>query len=207
MFEVFLGLVSIVALIFIFTIHNYIKSYVAYLLGDDTPKRLGFLTLNPLPHIDLVGSIILPTIFILLRSPLIIGWPKVVPIDYNRFKNPRKAGFILTTVSIFTYFLVALLGLLMYKLLASLPVKDTVFIPLASLFQNITVISAFLGFINLFPIPPLDMGIILLLLLGKDIREAESYFLMGSVLILFLFISGFFNLIFQPIYGFLINLF
>jgi len=207
MLEVFFGLVSVVALIFIFTIHNYIKSYVAYLLGDDTPKRLGFLTLNPIPHIDIFGSIILPMIFILLKSPLIIGWPKLVPIDYNRFKNPRKAAFVLTTISIFTYFFVAFLGLLMYKLLVSVPVKETIFIPLASLFQYITMISTFIGFINLFPIPPLDMGIILLLLLGKDIREAESYFLMGSILILFLFISGFFGLIFQPIYGFLVKLF
>lgn len=200
-------MLQLVALIFIFTFHNYIKAYTAYKLGDDTPKRAGFLTLNPLPHVDPIGTLLLPAIFIFLRSPLILGWPRPVPIDYHRLGDPRKGALILAAVSILSYFLIALIALLLYKLLVFLPLPYQVTVPLGSLFQFIAVISTFFGFLNLFPIPPLDMGLILFLLLGKDIYEAYSYSLMGSFIIILLFMSGLFTYLFQPVYNFLLSLF
>ena len=204
MLDLFIGLLQLTALVFIFTFHNYIKGLTAVKLGDDTPKRSGFLTLNPIPHIDIFGTLILPAIFILFKSPLILGWPRVVPIDYGRLHNK---ALTLTAVSIVSYFLIAGIGYIFYKAVTNLPLPYTVEAPLATLFQFITIISSFFGFLNLFPIPPLDMGIILLLLLGKNMYEIQSYSLWGAFAIIILFVSGIFGYLFHPFYKFLISLF
>ena len=207
MLDIFLATVQWIALLFIFTFHNYIKAYTAVRLGDPTPKQFGFLTLNPIPHIDIFGTVILPAIFLLMKSPLLIGWPKMVPINYGAFKDHRFAALTLTGVSIFSYFAIALLGLLLYKVINFLPLPYSVETPLETLFQFITLIGAFFGFLNLLPIPPMDMGVIVLLLLGKNMYEINSYALYGSIAVLFLFISGILGYLFKPIYLFLISLF
>ena len=207
MAEVFFGLIQLISLIFIFTFHNYIRAYAAYRMGDDTPQRLGFLTLNPLPHIDPIGTILLPAIFIFFKSPLLIGWPRPVPIDYGKFKNRRIAALTLAIVGLLAYFFIALIAYGLYILIKLMPFPSNVTIPLESLFQYIVFISTFFGFLNLIPIPPLDMGVILLLLLGKDIEEIESYALVGGIFILFLFLSGVINYLFTPVFNFLQSLF
>ncbi len=205
MLDLFIGLLQLTALVFIFTFHNYIKGLTAVKLGDDTPKRSGFLTLNPIPHIDVFGTLILPAIFILLKSPLILGWPRVVPIDYGRLH--KRGGLTLTAVSIVSYFLIAGIGYALYKVVTNLSLPYTVEAPLATLFQFITIIGSFFGFLNLFPIPPLDMGVILFLLLGKNMYEIQNYSLWGALAIIILFVSGIFGYLFHPFYKFLISLF
>ena len=207
MADMFFGLLQLVSLIFIFTFHNYIRAYTAYRMGDDTPKRLGFLTLNPIPHIDLFGTVILPAIFIFLKSPLIIGWPRVVPINYERFKNRRGAALLLSAVGIAAYFLIAVLAFGLYRLVDILPLPYNVAIPLETLFQYVVLISTFFGFLNLIPIPPMDMGVILLLLMGRDIYEIHSYSLVGGLIILVLFMSGVLSYLFMPIFNTLQSLF
>jgi Zn-dependent protease len=206
-FELFVAITSLIALIFIFTFHNYFKALTAYKLGDDTPARAGFLTLNPIPHTDPIGTIFLPLIFILLKSPLLIGWPRMVPIDYYKFPNPTKGAIIISIVSILSYFVIGLIAFLLYKILLFLHLPPEVITPLGMLLQFVTIASTFFGFINLLPIPPMDMGILVLLLLGKSIEEAYSYSFFGSILILFLFISGILGALFSPLYHFILNLF
>lgn len=207
MADMFFGLLQLVSLIFIFTFHNYIRAYTAYRMGDDTPQRLGFLTLNPAPHIDLFGTIILPAIFIFLKSPLIIGWPRMVPINYERFKNRQLSALFLSAVGIAAYFLIAVFAYLLYLLVDNLPLPYNVAIPLETLFQYIVLISTFFGFLNLIPIPPMDMGVILLLLLGKDIYEIHSYSFIGGLIILVLFMSGVLSYLFMPIFKIIQSLF
>jgi len=202
-FELFIALLQLLSLIFIFTFHNYARAYAAYKLGDDTPKRAGFLTINPLPHIDPIGTVLLPGIFILLKSPLLIGWPRMVPIDYNRFKDHRFAAIVIALVGIFTYFAIAAISIAAIKLLEVIHPPSNVFIPLDFFFKTVALISAFFGFLNLFPIPPLDMGVILFLLMGKNMHEIQGYSLIGGFIILILFISGFFSHFFTPIFAFL----
>ena len=207
MLELLIASIQWVALLFIFTFHNYIKASTAVRMGDPTPKKAGFLTLNPLPHIDPIGTVLLPLIFLLIKSPLLIGWPRMVPINYNAFKDQKRGAIFLAFVSIFSYFFIAFLGLLLYKAIKFLPLPNSAALPLETLFQFVTVISAFFGFLNLLPIPPLDMGVILLLLLGKNIHEVDNYALYGSFAILILFMSGLLAFMFKPIYQFLVSLF
>lgn len=207
MLHLFSSLLQLVSLIFIFTFHNYIRGWVAVKLGDDTPKRTGFLTLNPLPHIDPLGTVLLPAIFILAKSPLIIGWPRLVPINYNAFRNPKQAVIILSLVGIIAYFFIGLLTLVLYKLLIISNLPENVVTPLAALFEYATLISFFFGFINLIPIPPMDMGNFVFLLMGKSMEDAMRFSIFGSLIILFLFLSNLINQLFEPFYRFILSLF
>ncbi len=207
MLHLFVGLLQLVALIFIFTFHNYIRALVAVALGDETPKRLGFLTLNPLPHIDPIGTVIIPAVLILLKVPFIIGWPRTVPIDYSAFPNPRRAGIILSLVGILAFFFIALLSFALYKLLVLLHVPENIYAPLATLFQYVTLISTFFGFLNLLPIPPFDLGNLIFLLMGKTEEEIARFSLFGGIIVFILFMSGAFDYLFDPIYNFILKLF
>ncbi len=198
-----LALFSWVALLFIFTFHNFIKALTAVKLGDETPKRMGFLTFNPLVHIDLFGTVLVPLLFLLTGSKFLIGWPRYVPINYSAFKNGTRDILILTAISILTYFALGFLGLILYKAIGAVPLPENVTVPLESVFQFVFVIGVFFGFLNLIPIPPLDMGVILLLLLGKDIYEIQNYSFWGMLLVLLLFLSGILTLLFKPIWLFL----
>ncbi len=204
--DLFLGFIQWLALLFVFTFHNYLKAITVIRLGDDTPRRLGLDTLNPLPHMDLLGTVILPAVFILLKSPLILGWPKMVPIDYSRFRDLQKAVLTIAAVGILSYFFIGFLAYALYTLLEWLHLPHNIEIPLSILFQFTFIVSVFFGFLNLLPIPPLDMGFIVLTLLGKSIEEIHIYGFFGSFLILFLFIVGFIPALFQPIYAFLLSL-
>jgi Zn-dependent protease len=211
MLQLFLGLLQLVSLIFIFTFHNYIRAFTAVKLGDDTPKRKGFLTINPLPHIDPIGTILLPAFFILLNTfskvGLIIGWPRPVPINFYAFKDPKKGAIILAVVGIFAYFLIGFLSLFLYKFLVFLSLPANISIPLITLFQYSTLISFFFGFINLIPIPPMDMGNLVFLLMGKTMEDSLRFSVFGSITILFLFLSGLIGYLFEPFYRLILSLF
>ena len=72
------------------TMHEAAHGYVANLLGDDTAKKLGRVTLNPFKHIDRFGTVILPLILIIIKSPFLFGWAKPVPVNFHRLKNPLR---------------------------------------------------------------------------------------------------------------------
>jgi len=201
MLELFYGLTILVALIFIFTFHNYFKSWLAVKLGDDTPARAGFLTLNPIPHMDPIGTLILPMVFILLKSPLVFGWPKIVPINFHRFKNPIRSAIILSLASIVFYFLIAILAAILYKLLLYFQVPKNVITPVGLVLYHVALISSFFGFLNLFPIPPMDMGYVVFLFLGKTFDDIYRFYVIGSLIIVLLFIIGVIDYLFDPIFN------
>ncbi len=193
------ALFTVVGLIFIFTFHNYIKAWVALKLGDKTPKELGFLTFNPLHHIDVVGTIVVPFLLLLLGSPIVIGWPRMVPVNVYAFKNPRRDAIILTLISIFSYFLIAFVGLILFKILYGLQLPENIALPLLAVFKNVVFGGVIFGLLNLIPIPPFDMGIVLFLIFGKSLEEINALSVWGMVIVLILFVSGFLNTIFIPI--------
>ena len=72
------------------TMHEFAHGYTSMLLGDDTAKKLGRVTLNPLKHIDPFGTIIIPLLLIFIKSPFLFGWAKPVPVQFHRLKNPLR---------------------------------------------------------------------------------------------------------------------
>jgi len=83
-------IIRIVALVFSIIIHEVAHGYVAFRLGDPTARDAKRLTLNPLPHIDLMGSILLPLFLIIVHSPVLLGWAKPVPFDPRYFRDFKK---------------------------------------------------------------------------------------------------------------------
>ena len=168
---VYLALSLIVAI----TIHEFFHAFAADKLGDPTPRSMGRLSLNPLVHLDPLGTLAL----LFVR----FGWGKPVPIDSYNFKNPRRDEII-----------VSLAGPLSNLLLAALCALLLRFIPIAIIFYFIQ-INLMLGVFNLLPLPPLDGSKIFLNLLSveKSIIWQEAFEKYGMILI--------FILIFLPIGG------
>jgi Zn-dependent protease len=172
-------IVSLLVLLFSIVIHEVAHGSVAYSLGDSTAKDAGRLTLNPISHLDPIGSIILPIFLIFLGGP-IIGWAKPVPINPYNF-NDQKWGEVKVSIAgpLANFSLALIFGLLV--MFVNLP-ESFLVVSLLVIFYNVV-----LGLFNLIPIPPLDGSHILFNLLGDKAiglrRVLEQY---GFFLLLFL---------------------
>ena len=147
-----LGIVFSLALLIIsIIIHEVAHGYAANSLGDPTAKLSGRLTLNPIPHIDLWGSIIVPAILIFTHSSILFGWAKPVPYNPYNLKNQRWGEAIVAVAGAATNILIAVIfGLIVRFGYGTLPG------PFITISGTLAFINLFLGLFNLIPIPPLD---------------------------------------------------
>ncbi len=145
-------IVRIFVLVFAIIIHEVAHGWVAEKRGDPTARRLGRITLNPIPHIDLFGSIIIPGFMILSGSPFIIGWAKPVPIDIRRFRDPLKDFAVTALAGPVANLLQVVVYVAIYKLAVAQDWPAWV----AYLGFAGGAVNFFLALFNLIPIPPLD---------------------------------------------------
>lgn len=160
------------------TIHEYSHGLVAFWLGDKTAKYEGRLTLNPLAHIDIFGTVILPIILLITRSPFIFGWAKPVPINYWGLRNPKRDIIWVGLAGPLANMILAVTLSLIIKLNLTLPI----FI-IKLMFQTI-VVNLVLAIFNLLPIPPLDGSRVAMGILPKEISKYYSYVEPYGILIL-----------------------
>gem|GEM_PF-28275 len=214
------GLLFIVILLVLFTIHEYAHAYAAWRLGDNTPLEEGRLTLNPIRHLDLLGSILLPGIMIFQQTDFIFGWAKPVHINPENMKDPKRdnirvsiAGPSINVLMALTTFifilLLALIARVAFPGIQALNLAEpyapvsiagtSANMPLATLFyilKQVFYTSLILGFFNLLPIPPLDGSHILSAILpDKAMHFFERFRGFGSILFLMLIISPVFDYI------------
>ncbi len=200
-------LIQIFILIYSIIAHEIAHGYVAYLLGDPTAKNEGRLTLNPLPHIDFIGSILLPAIFIVSGSGLIFGWAKPVPIDNRYFKNFSKDILITALSGPLCNITIAIIFSLLLKLSTIIGLAN---ISLINFVLIMTIqINLVLAIFNLIPIPPLDGSHILEHFLPYRARIQYEQIAPYGILIIFLLaylgiLSWFLNLFLMPIYRLLL---
>lgn len=147
-----LALLAFIILIFSIIAHEVAHGYAADSLGDPTPRLAGRLTLNPIPHVDLMGSIVLPALLVFTQSPLLFGWAKPVPYNPYNLKNRRWGESLVAVAGSATNLLLALVFGLMVRYSAVIGLDATAL----SLAATITFINLFLGLFNLLPFPPLD---------------------------------------------------
>lgn len=182
-------LFPIIILIFSVILHEVSHGYMANWLGDPTARLQGRLTLNPLKHIDPVGSILLPAILVITRSPLLIGYAK--PVPYNPYNLPGKYDELLVAGSgpATNIFIALVFGLAMRFFIDP---TNALFAP----FALITYINMLLALFNLIPIPPLDGSKVLSGILPAGLGDAYDRFratferlgvLQGTILLLLLF--------------------
>lgn len=173
--------------------HEVAHGAAAYYFGDPTAKNQGRLTMNPLKHIDLFGSIILPLVLAFSGTGIIVGWAKPVPYNPYNLRNRKLGEFCVAIAGVVVNFLLALVFGLMLRFSSSLGLS----LPAQEIITYIVLINLVLTIFNLVPIPPLDGSKILMSFLPyryeRYIFAAERYgiYLLLAFIIFFSWIINF----------------
>ena len=148
-------LFQVVALLMALTFHEFAHGWVARKLGDKTAEHQGRLTLNPKDHIDPFGTLLVPALLILMKSPVVFGWAKPVPINPLYFKNPKKGMMWSALAGPLINLLLAGILTIAFK---GLILLGFIIKPVLIFFIIAIQLNVFLAMFNLIPIPPLDGG-------------------------------------------------
>ncbi len=177
----------IVVLIMSIIVHEVAHGFAAESQGDPTARYAGRLTLNPIPHIDLVGSILLPVALILLGSPFVVGWAKPVPYMEQNLRNKRWGTLIVASAGILVNLALALVFGISIRFAGYLGSFSSVYISIAAM---ITVVNLVLGLFNLIPIPPLDGSKILFSFFphARTFRARVEYLALPLLFVFIIFI-------------------
>lgn len=200
-------IIQLPVLLFSVILHEFAHGWMAERHGDDTARIMGRLTFNPVPHIDLFGTIILPVLAVLTGAP-VFGWAKPVPVNPYRLNNPHKDMIWVSLAGpVANLILAAVAASGMWLLREYSVIPPMIAISLYELLKLILVINVILPVFNLFPIPPLDGSKVLMGLLPPNLAykysQIEPY---GFFIIIIMLYMGIFWRILGPIANIIIHL-
>lgn len=203
--------IYIVVLMFAFSAHEAAHAWMSYKFGDDTAYLLGRVSLNPIVHLDPIGSLLIPIASFLAASggvflPL-IGWAKPTPVNPLRWRNKKTANIMVSLAGIMVNLLIAIIALVIFKIcqkagIVTLPIKDngSTMIPIAMFLIQAISMNVGLAFFNLLPIPPLDGSHVVEEFLPPSMHDTWKQLEQFSFLILLgLMYFGVLSTLFYPI--------
>ncbi|MBN1573078.1 MAG: site-2 protease family protein [Deltaproteobacteria bacterium] len=163
--------------------HEVAHGYAALKLGDTTARDSGRLTLNPIPHIDPMGTVIIPLLLLAINSPFLFGYAKPVPVNFFRLKNPKRDMIFVAAAGPASNFMIAIIAAIFLRAIfifyPAVDLGSQVGFPQSLITTGVTILlytyilSVVLGIFNLTPVPPLDGGRIVVGLLPD--KAAENY--------------------------------
>jgi Zn-dependent protease len=179
---------QLIVFLFAISFHESAHAWMANRCGDPTARMLGRITLNPIKHIDPVGTVLLPLIALVTRFP-VLGWAKPTPVNPNNFRNPVRDDILTSVVGPISNFVVATGALILLALISlSSPLghhlvrgiqqgvvgtaSNSVLVPLTLFLYELMTINIVLGVFNLIPVPPLDGSHVLRHFLSDSARRA-----------------------------------
>ncbi|RKY41527.1 MAG: site-2 protease family protein [Candidatus Makaraimicrobium thalassicum] len=190
-------LIPIIVFIIAIVVHELAHGYVAYLLGDTTARDAGRLTFNPFAHADPVGTVILPLLLVAMRSPVVFGWAKPVPVNPYNFRNPKEGMLLTSLAGPAANFILAAVFAVPFKMGLFPPYS----VPWTFLLTGV-IISLVLGVFNLIPVPPLDGANIIASILpdelAKRFMRLQRY---GFIILIALLYLGLFDKVILPLVG------
>ncbi|MGA0976106.1 MAG: site-2 protease family protein [Methylophilaceae bacterium] len=197
--------ISIIPVLLAITVHEAAHGYAAKHFGDKTAFFLGRITLNPLKHIDPIGTILIPGALLLLNAPFLFGWAKPVPVNFSNLRNPKKDMMWVALAGPASNFFMAIIWVILLNFTQSTQVNYSLFI--SGMCQVGIMINLVLMLLNLLPIPPLDGGRMAVSLLPNPwsykLASLERY---GMFILLFMIMSGLLTVILLPLLRFFQNL-
>jgi Zn-dependent protease len=205
-------IIAAIPILIAITFHEVAHGFVANKLGDPTAKMMGRLTLNPLAHIDPIGTVIVPVmLFILSNGSFIFGTAKPVPVNFYNLKHPRRDSALVSAAGPATNIVIAFISIVLYILFhlivpqsSSSLFNQKIMSPLFIMLQYSISFNIFIAAFNLFPVPPLDGGRIATSLLptkyAYHFSKLEPY---GILIVLGLWFTGIAHYIIVPIQTFI----
>ena len=178
----------VIPVIIAITFHEAAHGFVALACGDPTAQRLGRVSLNPLKHIDPFGTLLLPGLLLLLRSPFLFGYAKPVPVNFKALGHPRRDMVLVALAGPGTNLVLALVAALGFHLLVYLPEPSNRWV--AQNLEHALLINVVLAVFNMLPLPPLDGGRVLVGLLPRalaaPLAALEPFGMLILIAVLFL---------------------
>lgn len=199
-------LLTLPVLIFSIVVHEVAHGWVALKQGDQTALMLGRITFNPIPHIDPVGSLLVPFLLAMSGSPALLGWAKPVPTNPRNYRNCRKGDILVSLAGVASNFVLAwifaflLVGVMWLQ--RGMPAQADWWVPMERMFEYGVLINLVLMVFNLIPIPPLDGSHVFYYLLPPELGARYRSLGMYGIFIVFglLFLGGF-RFILPIVYG------